>query len=191
MSWITTIKRGNLGSVWDKPVPDRWLCFCPNFLSFCWSSLIAFGEFIFQKLVTNQLFELAFCAVRQDTFYPYQDYEQVNFYKKSSLYFIHWSFRNWKDAAYLQLAESEINSTRVYFFYQHSQPLYDVMQKENENLEFVQGVNPNLCNYWLVEKQRYKVLVNIWRFLWGDLQFKNLCWPCHHWETSRLEHSLH
>ena len=27
------------------------------------------------------------------------------------------------------------------FFYQHSQPLYDVMQKEIENLEFVQGVN--------------------------------------------------
>ena len=30
---------------------------------------------------------------------------------------------------------------KVYFFYQHSQPLYDVMQKESENLEFVQGVN--------------------------------------------------
>ena len=30
---------------------------------------------------------------------------------------------------------------KVYFFYQHSQPLSDVMQKEIENLEFVQGVN--------------------------------------------------
>ena len=30
---------------------------------------------------------------------------------------------------------------KIYFFYQHSQTLYDVMQKENENLEFVQGVN--------------------------------------------------
>ena len=29
----------------------------------------------------------------------------------------------------------------IYFFYQHSQPLYDVMQKEIEKLEFVQGVN--------------------------------------------------
>ena len=26
-------------------------------------------------------------------------------------------------------------------FYQHSQPLYDVMQKEVENVEFVRGVN--------------------------------------------------
>ena len=30
---------------------------------------------------------------------------------------------------------------KIYFFYQHSQPLYDVMQKETGNLEFVQGVN--------------------------------------------------
>ena len=30
---------------------------------------------------------------------------------------------------------------KIYFFYQHSQPLYEVMQKEIENLEFVQGVN--------------------------------------------------
>ena len=30
---------------------------------------------------------------------------------------------------------------KLYFFYQYSQPLYDVMQKENENLEFERGVN--------------------------------------------------
>ena len=30
---------------------------------------------------------------------------------------------------------------KLIFFNQHSQPLYDVMQKEIENLEFVQGVN--------------------------------------------------
>ena len=29
----------------------------------------------------------------------------------------------------------------IYFFYQHSQPVYNVMQKEIENLEFFQGVN--------------------------------------------------
>ena len=28
-----------------------------------------------------------------------------------------------------------------YFFYQHSQPLYNVVQKEIKNLEFGQGVN--------------------------------------------------
>ena len=85
----TTIKRGNLGPVWDRPVPDRWMFFCPNFLSFCWSSLVAFGEFTFQKLVTNQLFGLEFCAVRQDTFYPRQDYEQSKLYIKIESLF-HW-----------------------------------------------------------------------------------------------------
>ena len=53
---------------------------------------IIFGWFwrihSFQKLMTNQLFGLEVCAERKDTFYPHQDYEQVNFYKKSSLYFL-------------------------------------------------------------------------------------------------------
>ena len=30
---------------------------------------------------------------------------------------------------------------KIYFFYQHSQPLYDAMQEDFENLDFVQGVN--------------------------------------------------
>ena len=144
MSLKTTIKRGNLGPVWDKPIPDHWLCFCPNFLSFCWSPLVAFGEFTFQKPVTNQLIGLKFCAVRQDTFYTHQEYKHVIFYKKSNLYFIGWSFRNWKIAIYLQLAKYWNNSTKawqIYFFYQHSKPLHDVMQKGIESLEFVRGVN--------------------------------------------------
>ena len=33
-SLTTTIKTGNLGRVWDKPVPDRWFCFCPKFCQF-------------------------------------------------------------------------------------------------------------------------------------------------------------
>ena len=33
------------------------------------------------------------------------------------------------------------NQNLTNFFYQHSQTFYDVMQKEIENLEFVQGVN--------------------------------------------------
>ena len=111
---LTTIKRENLGPVWDKPVPDRCLCFCPTFLFICWSSLDAFGEFTSQKLVTNQLFGFEFCAVRQDTFYPHQGYEQVNFYKESSLYFIGWTFRNWKVAAYVQLAKNWNISTKVW-----------------------------------------------------------------------------
>ena len=54
-----------------------------------------------------------FFTVRRDTFYPHQDYEQVNFYRKSSLYFIGWSSRNWKIAAFLQLAKNWNISTKV------------------------------------------------------------------------------
>ena len=114
MFLTTTIKGGNLGPVWDKPVPDRWLCSCLNFLSFCWSSLVAFGEITFHNLVTNQLFGLDFRAVRQDTFYLHQDYEQVIFDKRLGLCFSGWSLRNGKIAVYLQLAKNWNILTKVW-----------------------------------------------------------------------------
>ena len=77
------------------------------------SALDALVEFTSQEIVTNQLFGLEICVVRQDTFYPHQDYDQGNFYKKSSLYFIGWSFRNWKTAAYLQMVKNWIISSKV------------------------------------------------------------------------------
>ena len=42
---------------------------------------------------------------------------------------------------WLKIRKIQPKFDKTYFFYQHSQPLYDVMQKEIENLEFVQGVN--------------------------------------------------
>ena len=85
-----------------------------------------------------------FCVVQQDTFYPHQDYEQVNFYKKLQPFIIGRPLRDGKVKTYLQMARKWNLSTKfdkIYFFYQHSQSLYDVMQKKFENLEFVQGVN--------------------------------------------------
>ena len=38
------------------------------------------------------------------------------------------------------------NLTKFIFFYQHPQPFYDVMQKEVDNLEFVQGVHFEFIN---------------------------------------------
>ena len=40
--------------VLDNPVPDFWLSFCPKTLWTCSLSLVASGELIFQKFVTNQ-----------------------------------------------------------------------------------------------------------------------------------------
>ena len=42
---------------------------------------------------------------------------------------------------WLKIGTFQPKFDKIYFFFQHSQPLYDVMQKEIENLEFVQGVN--------------------------------------------------
>ena len=42
---------------------------------------------------------------------------------------------------WLKIGTFQPKFDKIYFFYQHSQPLYNVMQKEIENLEFVRGVN--------------------------------------------------
>ena len=42
---------------------------------------------------------------------------------------------------WLNTGSFQANFNYYYFFYQHSQPLQDVMQKEIENLEYVQGIN--------------------------------------------------
>ena len=47
---------------------------------------------------------------------------------------------------WLKIGTFQPNFDKIYFFYQHSQPLYDVMQKEIENVEFVQGVNFEFIN---------------------------------------------
>ena len=104
----------------------------------------AFGEFTSQKLVTNQLFRLDFCAVQQVTFHLHQGYEQVNFYKESSLFSLVDPSESGKSQLiynWLKIGTFQLNFDKIYFFYQHSQPLYGVMQKEIEKLEFVQGVN--------------------------------------------------
>ena len=101
--------------------------------------MAAFGEFTFQKLVTNQLFGLEFCAVRQDTFNPHHDYEQVDFYKKSL--FHSESGKSQLIYNWLKIGTFQPKFDKFYCFYQHSQPLYDVMQKEIESLEFIRAVN--------------------------------------------------
>ena len=42
---------------------------------------------------------------------------------------------------WLKIGTFQPKFDKIYFFYQHSKPLYDVMQKGMENLVFVQGVN--------------------------------------------------
>ena len=111
--------------------------------------------------MTNQLFGLEFCAVWQDTFYPHQGYEQVNFYKKSSLISLFGPSETGQSQLiynWLKIGTFQPKFDKIYFFYQHSQPLYDVMQKEIENLEFVRGVNFEF--YDSLENNGTKYLLN-------------------------------
>ena len=59
---------------------------------------------------------------------------------------------------WLKIGTFQPKIEKIYFFNKHSQPLYGVMQKEIENLEFVQGVNFEFIDS--LKKQRYKVLAN-------------------------------
>ena len=91
------------------------------------------------------MFGLEIFAVRQDIFYPHKEYDQVIFYKNSSLYFIGCGPSETGNSQFiynlLKIGTFQPNFDKVYWFYQYSQPFYEVMQKEIENLEFVQGVN--------------------------------------------------
>ena len=59
---------------------------------------------------------------------------------------------------WLKIGTFQPKFDKIYFFYQHSQPLYDVMQNEIESLEFVRGVNFEFVDS--IKKQRYKVLAS-------------------------------
>ena len=118
--------------------------FAPTFcdlVDYLWLLL----ENSFEKLVTNPLFGWEFCVVQQDTFDPHQVSDQGNFYRISHLYFVGRSIRDGQFNNYLQLIQNWNVSSRIWpdllFFNQHSQQVHDVMQKEIDNLEFVQGVN--------------------------------------------------
>ena len=80
--------------------------FVPTFCDFFLLFLVAFGDFIFQKLETYPLFGWEFCVVRQDTFYPHKDYERVRFYKKLRLFIIGRTLRDGKVTTYSQLAQN-------------------------------------------------------------------------------------
>ena len=88
--------------------------------------------------------------MQQDTFCFHQSYEQINFYKKPHFYVSGWTQRFWQNVLDTRVVEiwniSTQNLTKFLFFYQHHQPLYDVMQKEIDNPEFVQGVHLEIIN---------------------------------------------
>ena len=161
--------------VFDDNNRNRISCYClgqtcPNIFSFCWSSLGAFGEFTFKNFWRKTLWVGFLCSAARYFLPSPRLWTQYFLHKTESSFF--WvvlpklenrSFftNGWK------LEHFNQSLTNFTFFYQHSHPLYVVMQEENGNLEFMQGVK--FWIYWIVKKQLYKVLVTFWRFLWKDL----------------------
>ena len=90
--------------------------------------------------LTNQLIKWKNCVVQQDIIEPHQHYEQLNFQKK--LAFL-WPWSILLSTIFSQTAQNKNFAIkfRQNLLYQHFQPLYDVMQEETENFQFVQVVN--------------------------------------------------
>ena len=92
--------------------------------------------------MTKPLFGWEFCAVPQDTFYPHQGYEHVNYYKKLGLYTIGRPSETGKSQFLYNWHKNGTFQQKFYkidLFYQHSQTLYDVMKKI-ENFVFFHDV---------------------------------------------------
>ena len=68
---------------------------------------------------------------------------------------------------WLKIGTFQPKFDKLYFFYQHSQPFYDVMQKEIENLEFVRGVNFDFIDSYKNNGTKY--------LLFFDDSCKNIC----------------
>ena len=81
--------------------------------------------------------------MQQDIFYLHHIYEQVNFYKNRifiSLVGPSDSGKTYLIHDWLKVGTVQPKFDKIYFFYQHPQPIYDVMQEEIDIFEFVQGV---------------------------------------------------
>ena len=144
LSLTTTIKREYIGPVWDKLFPDHWLCFCPILLSFVDHLRLLLKNSLFKSLwrinclgwkfvhcgrihftltkIMNKLI-----ATKNRVFISLVGPSETG--KSQFLY-------NW-----LEIGTFQPKFDKIYFFYQHSRPLYDVMQKDIETFEFVRGVN--------------------------------------------------
>ena len=121
-------------------------------------SLVAFEQFIFQKLVTSHLVGWESCVVQLSTNCQNQDYEN-NFLSTKKTVFMSLVgpseagksqiFYNW-----LKIGTFKTNFDQTNFFNQHLQPHSNAMQKKIDFLEFVQGEVLNLGN-----RQKTTVLI--------------------------------
>ena len=137
--------------------------------------------------MTNQLFLWEFCVVHLGTYYHHQNYEQL-FLTNNRVFvlLVGWSVRDGQNTTYLQLDQNWNVSTSIWqniLFYQHSNELYDVMQKKIPKYQAEQ--NPTYQTDSLKKEINEKLLAKA-----DSLVDKHLCCPhikLSNWQTLILD----
>ena len=149
MCSTTTIKRENRRHVWDNRLPDFNCVFVPMFCDF-----VAYLWLLLENSPLKNLWRilcLGGISVQCSMIHFNLTKTMNKLISTKIRVFIslvgpprresHNFFSDW-----LNNGTSEPKFDTIHFFNQHSQTLYDVMQKEIENLEFGQGVNFELID---------------------------------------------
>ena len=121
--------------------------------------------------------------------YLHQDCEHVNFYKTLRIHDVRRSVGDWNIFIYwLKIGSIQPKFDKIIFFIIILSHLTFLCKKR---------LKTGVCSSWeiwicrLVEKQRYEVLVNLWRFIEKLLRFKRVCRFGYCLKTSRIENFLH
>ena len=95
---------------------------------------------------------------------------------------------------WLRIRTFQAKFVKIYFFYQHSQPLYNVMQKEIENLEFVQGVNFEFIDFLKNNGTKYLLIIfDSCEEICNSKAFVDIATAGRHWGLSiiYIKHNLY
>ena len=119
------------------------------------------GRIILGKTCDESNAWLGIWCIAAEFILPSPKHWKLHFYKNLRLYIIGWSHRNEKISAYLQLAKNRKVLPKVWqklLFNQHSQSIYEVVQKQIENLEIVQEVNFEVFDSLNYNGKRYLLI---------------------------------
>ena len=94
---------------------------------------------------------------------------------------------------YLKIGTFQPTFDKIYFFYQPSQPLYNVMQKKIENLEFVQGANFEFIDSLKNNRTKYLLIFeDSCEEIFNSKIFVDIATVWRHWglSTIYIKHNL-
>ena len=165
--------------------------FVPTFFEFVDYLWLPLENLYFRNLWRNHRLGGKSVQCSRMHFFLTKTMNKLIFYKTLRLYIIGRSLRDRNVTVCLQLAQKWNLSTKVWqnllFLSTLSDFFWCYVKRGWKSRVF------SRCKLWFyrfVEKQQYKLLVNPWRFLWKDLEFKTTWWYCCCWQTSWVEYYL-